>query len=307
MSTHLRRDYRSRRSKQEQNYREQIYAASEKLGSDRPLIVLARMLRGHLKDELPWHVADELYWRSNLGDWLYDRFKHPGRPAPPIDFSHYSSALINAIADISSQREEFAGVKAIINYNFDDLVEKVMRERGTRCTTISAPSRIRENGLQCYHVHGVLPFTPFAKSVVRGRKRWRRSPGDFVFSEEEYHRQYAEPFRWSNLIQTSTLGAYDGLFIGLSLEDPNIRRLLDATHRQYPGRRNYAVLRRARPLRRAKRGVNDTVINVFEQIESDTFDDIGLSVLWIDDFKEIPSLLRDIAAIPQPKRRAGHA
>ena len=28
--------------------------------------------------------------------------------------------------------------------------------------------------------------------------------GDFVFSEEEYHRQYAEPFRWSNLVETSS-------------------------------------------------------------------------------------------------------
>ena len=198
------------------------------------------MLRGHLKDELPWHVADELYWRSNLGDWLYDRFKHPGRPAPPIDFSHYSSALINAIADISSQREEFAGVKAIINYNFDDLVEKVMRERGTRCTTISAPSRIRENGLQCYHVHGVLPFTPFCKfSVVRGRKRWRRSPGDFVVQR----RGVSSPIRRTvSLVESDPdiklLGAYDEAFHRPLARGPEYPPLARCNARPNAGRRN---------------------------------------------------------------------
>ena len=118
-----------------------------------------------------------------------------------------------------------------------------------------------------------------------------------MFSEEEYHRQYAEPFRWSNLIQTSLLGSLDGLFVGLSLEDPNIRRLLDATHRQYPRRRNYAILRRQRPLATAGRSLKQIVINVVEQIESEAFDDIGVSVMWVDRFEDIPWVLREIAGI----------
>jgi hypothetical protein len=122
--------------------------------------------------------------------------------------------------------------------------------------------------------------------------------GDFVFSEEEYHRQYADPFRWSNLVQTSLLGSLDGLFIGLSLEDPNIRRILDSTHQQYPRRHNYAVLRRQRPLARAGRSVKNVVINLFEQIESESFADIGVSVLWVDDFKDIPKLLRQLTGLP---------
>jgi hypothetical protein len=46
----------------------------------------------------------------------------------------------------------------------------------------------------------------------------------------------------------SLLGRYTGLFVGLSMEDPNIRRLIDVTHRQYPENLNYALLPRKRPL-----------------------------------------------------------
>jgi len=271
-----------------------------RLDTSRPLIMLARMLRGHLKRELPERIAGALYFNSVLGEWLVDEewVKQLARGEATLDLDLMSSALINAIAEISTPRPGSAGVKAIINYNFDDLVDEVIRQNGTLCTTISGPGdRVTAKALPSYHVHGVLPLRSYAQSIGR-RRRWKRPRGDFVFSEEEYHRQYAEPFRWSNLIQTSLLGAHDGLFIGLSLEDPNIRRLLDATHRQYPRRRNYAVLKRTRPLRKAGRGVKEIVVNLFEDIESESFADIGVHVIWVDEFKDIPIILKGIAGVP---------
>lgn len=265
--------------------------------NNRPLIMLARMLREHLKRDLRARVAGTLYFESMIGQYLIDTpwVRRLRRGEAVLDPDIMSSSLINAIAEMSEPHAGRAGIKAIINYNFDDLVDEIIRHRGTPCSTVSAPGdRISAGALPCYHVHGVLPLRTYAASF-RQKHRRMKTRGDFVFSEDEYHRQYAEPFRWSNLVQTSLLGAYDGLFVGLSLEDPNIRRLLDSTHRQYPRRRNYAILRRQRSLARAGRGVENVVTNLFEQIESESFVDIGVNVLWVDDFKDIPKLLDDIA------------
>ncbi len=271
----------------------------------RPLILMARVLRNHLGHQLPWRVAGALYSQSVIGEWLVDDawVRQLQRGKATLDPDLMSSALINAIVDLSLPRIGSEGVKAMVNYNFDDLVDEMIRQGGIPCSTIGSPSdRAAPNALPCYHVHGVLPLRAYAKSL-RTPLNWKRPRGDFVFSEEEYHRQYAEPFRWSNLVQTSLLGAYDGLFVGLSMEDPNIRRLLDATHRQYPRRRNYAILKRHRPLHHAGRSVKDIVTNLFEDIEANSFIDIGINVIWVDDFKEIPAILKVIAESPVSSER----
>jgi hypothetical protein len=270
--------------------------AHSKLASRRPLIMVARLLRNTLKSGLPRAVAGSLYFQSMLGQWLVDDawVKDYARGKASLDLDLMSSSLINTIAHVSKRRRGTRGIQAIVNYNFDDLVEEVIRQSGTPCTTLAGPGdRRAPQALPSYHVHGVLPLREYMRAM-NTPKGWR-SRGDFVFSEEQYHRQYSEPFRWSNLIQTSLLGSYDGLFVGLSLEDPNIRRLLDATHRQYPRRRNYAILRRQRPLARAGRNVREVVTNLIETLETDSFADLGVEILWVDDFKKIVPLLRAIA------------
>jgi hypothetical protein len=82
-----------------------------------------------------------------------------------------------------------------------------------------------------------------------------------VFSEDEYHAEYSDPYKWSNMTQMSLLGRYPGLFVGLSLEDPNIRRLIDVTHRQYPENANYAILPRKNRLKGQTDG-NDAVMRI---------------------------------------------
>jgi hypothetical protein len=69
---------------------------------------------------------------------------------------------------------------------------------------------------------------------------------NFVFSEGEYHTEYADPYRWSNLPQSGLLGRHKGLFIGLPMQDPHLRRLLAVTHKQYPEIWNYVILTRSR-------------------------------------------------------------
>ena len=67
-----------------------------------------------------------------------------------------------------------------------------------------------------YHVHGFIPYdnSQIIKSVP-------------ILSEEEYHRVYANSYNWSNVEQIHALSRTTCIFIGLSMTDPNLRRLLD--------------------------------------------------------------------------------
>ena len=95
--------------------------------NNRPLIMLARMLREFFKRDLPKSVAYVLYEQID-NRWLRPLARGKALPEDALDF--ISSPLINAIAEISAPRLNNIGIKAIVNYNFDDLVDEVVpRER----------------------------------------------------------------------------------------------------------------------------------------------------------------------------------
>jgi hypothetical protein len=123
-----------------------------------------------------------------------------------------------------------------------------------------------------------------------------KARGNFVFGEEEYFAEYADPYKWSNLTQLRYLGESTGLFVGLSMEDPNIRRLIDVTHRQFPGRRHYVVLPRKQFTSNVLRPSQKILDNLFEQVETTSFENLGVNVIWVGDVKEVPVVIRSIVS-----------
>jgi SIR2-like domain len=176
-----------------------------------------------------------------------------------------------------------------VNYNFDDLLDEKLREQHVKCrTVVSGKDVVPPGTLPCYHVHGLISSREYT------RRRLGRAQGTLVFSEDEYHAEYSDPYKWSNMTQMSLLGRYTGLFIGLSMEDPNIRRLIDVTHRQYPENVNYAILPRKNKMTGRKDNADSVMKNLFEEVESNSFGRIGVKVIWVDSFEEIPDIIRGV-------------
>ena len=68
---------------------------------------------------------------------------------------------------------------------------------------------------------------------------------EVVFSEDAYHSQFIDPFSWSNLVQLNHLNNSTCLFIGISLTDPNMRRLLDVSIRKNgKGEKNHYIVKK---------------------------------------------------------------
>lgn len=195
--------------------------------------------------------------------------------------------LLNTIARICTPQRAYCGIKSIITYNFDDLLERKFAQKDIQYHVISSEEeRQLVDKLNVYHVHGYLPsdFSDISDEP------------NLIFSEEDYHRVYRDSYSWSNLAQLSALRENTCLFIGCSLTDPNLRRLLDVAARSGESPRHYAFLQKKK-LKKAKDSetVNQDILELYQRIDDNIqaayYKKLGLNIIWIDEFEEIPVIL----------------
>lgn len=199
------------------------------------------------------------------------------------------SKTIDSIADLSRQKRNRKPLKAIVTFNFDDLIEnKLTKEKIDFRTIFGEGERFKDEEIPIYHPHGYLP-----------RDRKLTAKNDIVFSEDAYHTQFIDPFSWSNLIQLSHLNNSTCLFFGISLTDPNMRRLLDVSIRKNgKGEKNHYIIKKHyafEDLFSDDDRIKDIkVIPILENIEEQDANNLGFNVIWINQFKEIPEILTKI-------------
>ncbi len=186
------------------------------------------------------------------------------------------SNLITTICELIIRQKN---LRSVITYNYDTLIEDILRAKGKSCFSVYKNSRDESNSFPVYHVHGV---------VFQNNK-----PGlqeEIVLTEDDYHRVYSEVFDWSNVEQLHALTRCTCFFIGLSLNDPNLRRLLEIAQRD-SGKsvRHYVFLERKSAYDEIEKSEKDF------QIREDMLADLGLNVIWYkgdDCHKELPVLLK---------------
>jgi len=104
-------------------------------------------------------------------------------------------------------------IRTIINYNYDDTFYHALKERGVKFKNIYSNSqKICQNNI--YYPHGYIPMKG---GVVT----------DVVLCENDYQTQSFHQDLWENNIQIANLISHSCIFIGLSLNDSNIRRILN--------------------------------------------------------------------------------
>jgi hypothetical protein len=252
----------------------EVRAAFELLARiDSPLVV-ARYLKAQLRVPDAFHttVREALF----AGDVDY------ARANPTLD-------LILAIV----RRAKAAGVSIdVITYNFDDLIECAVR---ARMPNVSVESVVDERGWQCLradvrvlHVHGLLP---------RDEQGPVLPPPPLVLSEDEFHRLMNDPHLWQNRCQADAFAWRDCLFLGLSLADPNLRRVID--YATVPGRacagHRWIVSRRYRNGEDVVVGDPTTRLNALtaaalNAVKTGLHADLAAHTYWVDGFDEISAL-----------------
>lgn len=216
------------------------------------------------------------YLKSNLGEDFLSELRDALYANEPK-----SCAIVDAIVELSRPQRDGKPLESIITFNFDSIVEEQMTANNIPHKTIfSEGTRNHPNELPIYHVHGFLPRV----GVIEDES-------EIVFSEEAYHSQFIDPFSWSNLIQLNKLSQNTCLFIGVSLTDPNLRRLLDVSNRKNPSRHlNHYIIKKI-PL--TTDGAIDQLSFLLEEQDAN---ELGLNLLWVSDFPEIAPMLRRISS-----------
>jgi len=123
-------------------------------------------------------------------------------------------------------------IKAVITYNWDNLLEEQL-DHLAQTSALSTNYRsfhsihgkhlipTEDGQLPIYHVHGYIPrVSPYLSSYE----------SDIVFSLEEYNLFSANLHSWQSIAQLYYLQNYICLFIGTSLTDMNMLRLLSLTN-----------------------------------------------------------------------------
>ncbi len=239
-----------------------------KLQDNSPLLS-ARTLRSGLRGRFEDSVRKVIYKKASVED----------------------SQQLLSIARLCDPPRGRIGARAVVTYNFDDLLEQCLSKLNIRYFSVNSGS-VRANSMELpiYHVHGLIP--------QRGALDEDQV---LVFSEEGYHTAYNNPYTWSNVVQLNLMTQHTCVFVGLSMTDPNLRRLLEIASdaQSDAGPRHVALLRRLADKdlgddeemsSKVAEGISATYHLAWER----TLGELGVRILWFEDFSEIPGILKGI-------------
>lgn len=219
-------------------------------------------------------------------------------------------------------------LNSVVTYNYDNLLEESLRELAGEKVEIkfrpiyASGMRPYPLELPIYHVHGYLPNSGKLKPDHK-----------ITLGEVSYHEQYSQAYSWQNTIQLNKFADFNCLMIGLSFTDPNLRRLLDIANEQYGHKSmRHAIVRKRYSLEEVSRTLRETLekdpdyqaakagagfsldqtakqltamLTEFEENDAASF---GVGTIWIDDYDELPAVVRAIRrmdhVIHRPTRNA---
>lgn len=220
------------------------------------------------------------------------------------------SALMDEIVRFCVAPGKSPNLNCIITYNFDDILEQKLAKVGipVEYKSIYGIGMNSDGHLPIYHVHGFLQ-----------QKGKLNDQNQITFGESIYHKQYTDIYSWNNMVQINKFRDSNCLFIGSSLTDPNIRRLLDIAKQQKDKRgenhfifklkyQEEAVKHRLQALLKeneellteksvADLSFGDTIkflIYIIERFEESDASSFGVQTIWIDDWNEIPKILKAV-------------
>lgn len=241
-------------------------------------------------------IRDALY-----RDFKFYRMDSRHDPTQFVNFIKTSNPTLSAVAALCATKGADSTytanpfVHAIANANFDAILRVYSSSRHAPAIlrTVDRPSaRALYGRINVYHVHGFFQFDGASLG-----KRSKEAPDIRVFTEHEYFDFFNQPNSLFSYTFLHLLREFTMLFIGMSLKDDNIRRLLHYSRKeisesyqkegesiedaQRKSLRHYAIQQRS----------TSEQLNQFVET---SLRRLGVRALWVDDYKEIPSRLKDL-------------
>jgi len=262
-----------------------------KIFNPSPLIA-GRYLQDSFKDE-----KISIKFEKQVRNALYQTFD-----------KNATSLIIDEIVKFCLAPGNSPNLDGIITYNYDDIIEVKLKEKNLDMpfeSVFGQSINPDKNVLKIYHVHGFLP----RNGTINNENRI--TLGEFV-----YHEQYSNTYSWNNIVQINKFRDKTCLFIGTSLNDPNIRRLLDIAKSQRRSNKFHYIFKKKIDKTWLKESINklikenpdfkedsnikldetiDFLIEMKSRFEEKDSESLGVKTVWIDDYdKDISEVLKKI-------------
>jgi hypothetical protein len=267
-------------------------------------LVLARMVerdaRQRSRKNAGWKPSDgETVFLEKLRTQIYAHCKPPAG----------KRTALQAIADLIQRSK--GNVRCAVSFNFDGLLEEELEARKVDSISISDGVRQHSGAFRIIHPHG---FVPKKGAIIRGR---------LVFTEDDYHKLTETVFHWGLSEIVSQLRQSTVLFIGLSMSDPSLRRLLDACrnsdippHWQLQRRHQVRDQEKDTAVKdveqRARKwgeilgltefkdppqlsAAVDAALKQADTYDRQLFETMGVKTVWLESFDDIPPLIDRIS------------
>ena len=275
-------------------------------------LVLARMVeresrkRARKKGKPQLDDGDQIFLEK-LRTQLYAQCKPP---------RNNKRTALQAVADLIKRSK--GNIRCVVSFNFDGLLEEELEKHKIPTVSIVDGKRQQTGYFHIIHPHG---FVPRQGSVERKR---------LVFTEDDYHKLTETVFHWGLSEIVSELRHSTVLFIGLSMSDPSLRRLLDATHYSGEIPPHWQLQTRHQVHDHEQVAAKNDIANRARQWgeilgfdeqkdppeladalnavlrQADTYDralfqTMGVKTIWLESFDDIPKLLDKISTAPRKK------
>ncbi|KRB36147.1 SIR2 family protein [Microbacterium sp. Root180] len=198
-------------------------------------------------------------------------------------------------------------VRAVVTFNLDNLLQshsvvkycaryssalRGERSRNLILRTVeraSASSRLSKTSV--YHVHGLMRFDQPLEELRK------HAPDGLVLTEQDYFDVFNNATSMFNYSFLHLLREHTAVFVGLSMEDHNLRRLLHYSKRE---RVAALVAEGVTDIEEIRETVGRHVALLkqknpeADRATEDTLRPLGVHVVWVRDYPEIPEVLAPV-------------
>lgn len=217
------------------------------------------------------------------GRYLYNGYKDDDEFATRIHDALYQEKQSSNLVDSICEAIKTKKISQVITYNYDDLIEQGLEDGDYY--SVYTKNRQLDDRMPIFHVHGMLSEKDKTRASFP------------ILSEKDYHDLYKETHNSSNVIQLYALNNTVCYFIGFSMTDPNLRRLLDFS-RSNEGKfevdtsdiPHYVFLKKEKLNATSTQEVDVEHWNTME----DMMREFGLNTIWFEEFQELPKIIRRI-------------
>lgn len=167
-----------------------------------------------------------------------------------------------------------SGVKSIICFNFDDILEEVFQAECIKHSIVlnGAKFNLNNDHTTIFHPHGYLG---------RFDSESEQKASKIILSKSDYDNLYLDHYCLTNLIQLAMLMTKTVLFVGMSMTDTNIIRLLEEARKIGVWNWHYALI---------KKVSQEESIRETKRLRS-----IGVDPVWYKEYSDIPRILKQLS------------